>query len=165
MFKLQQSKRPSLSPYNSAMKLLVEPICLVKPATHSPCSSCTIPPQPDLSDPSKHDPSVFSFFQPAGGISQRKLLMVLQFGFLGESTQQINSETWFIISFGRFWFSVFLLKTTIFRLFHIHHLAKEKVIFQGGFPWARLLLVFPLRLIQSWSLLIQNSWLYMLTPN
>ena len=144
MFKLQQRIRPSHSPHNSVVKLFAEPMCVEKPATHSPWSSLTKPPQPALSAPPNHDPSVLSFFQPKGGLSQQILLLIFRIGFLGECTQYMYSNTWFIISFDRLWFTLFPLKTTIFRFIHIYHTAKEKVIFQGGFSLGTATIGFPI---------------------
>lgn len=61
MFKLLHKIKPSLSPHNSASKLVVAPIFLVNPAIQLPSSSLTTPPQPAILELSMTDPSVFSF--------------------------------------------------------------------------------------------------------
>ena len=167
ILRLQHNNSPSLSPHNSASKLLVSPIRLLKPLTHWPLSSRTMPPQPaNLASPLKA-PSVLNFFQPNDGLSQHILLTTLPTCTLGEATQCRNSKAWFTISAANFGLLFFQLKTSLFLLFQIFHTAKGKTIFQGGFAAIKLPLFVPFDASQTCKLLRQNqkAWSVAVTPS
>ena len=158
IFKFLHKTSPPLIPHISATKLLVVPMYLDKPAIHSPCSSLTAPPHPDLLELPILKPSVFNFFQPLGGLSHRTLLITLRVDCLGKGTKCMNSTTWLLMTDGRFGFGFFPLKTNWFLLFYIKHTTKGKSNLQWGLPRIKLLFAFPFVLNQFWRLEFQNPW-------